>query len=164
MKKFDGRKMSRKVSAMARETLVFSGEALGIAALKLGREDIAYRTITGFRKAGAVSEAKVEGFLTHSAAVLEKKMEEVDLKDLRAKAEALLEETLDQAKSFDPSKLREAVRAQADRVITKETRIYGDSSHFHAVEDQVLPPGGHIVIEELPFEDPEEETKDTPQE
>lgn len=162
MKKFDGRKIGRNLSALTKETLVFSGEALGLAALKLGREDIAYRTITGFRKAGAVTEEKMEGFLTHSVEVLEEKMEEMDLKDLQAKAEALLSETLDQARHFDPAKLRETVRSQADRVISKETRIYGDPSHFHAAEDQVLMPDGHIVLGELPLEDPEEEPDENP--
>ena len=79
------KKAEHKLFKTIRNTMKFTGDAVGLAALKLGHEAFAYKTITTMRKKGAALEEDFDDFLEDNIQKVKISVTEADLQDFKDK-------------------------------------------------------------------------------
>lgn len=130
------KKVERKIFKSIRDIMTFTGDAVGLAALKLGHEAFAYKTITSMRKKGQVMEGNFDDFLEDNIEKVKVRVTEADLKDFKNKVK----------EGFS------SVREGKNIFVTEETKIYGDAQHFYEEDDMVFTEEG-IILEEIIISD-----------
>lgn len=110
----------------------FTGDAVGLAALKLGHEAFAYKTITTMRKKGAALEEDFDDFLEDNIQKVKISVTEADLQDFKDKVKDGMT----------------SIKEGKNIFVSNETRIYGDAQHFYDDEDMVFGEDG-IILEEI---------------
>lgn len=143
--------LARKAGKVTSDVMTVSGEALGLLALKLGNESLAYKTIKTAREKSEGTGKNVEKFLDENIRKVHVRVQEKDIQDIKAKAEGVAKDFKESVQKIDIDKIREDIKNKANSVITKETRVYGDADQFYAEEDKV----DGIVIDEVTWKDEE---------
>jgi len=143
--------LARKAGKVTSDVMTVSGEALGLLALKLGNESLAYKTIKTAREKSEGTGKNVEKFLDENIRKVHVRVQEKDIQDFKAKAEGVAKDFKESVQKIDIDKIREDIKNKANSVITKETRVYGDADQFYAEEDKV----DGIVIDEVTWKDEE---------
>ncbi len=143
--------LARKAGKVTSDVMTVSGEALGLLALKLGNESLAYKTIKTAREKSEGTGKNVEKFLDENIRKVHVRVQEKDIQDFKAKAEGVVKDFKESVQKIDIDKIREDIKYKANSVITKETRVYGDADQFYAEEDKV----DGIVIDEVTWKDEE---------
>ncbi|HBT19758.1 MAG TPA: hypothetical protein DEA52_06845 [Clostridiaceae bacterium] len=141
-----GVKLAKGLGKFTSEVMQVSGDALGLLAMKMGKEAIAYKTIQTMRRKGDETGDQVERFLEKNIQKVQVVMAEQDLK---GKAESTLEDVKEAVKKVDLQKIRQNLKDKADGIITKETKIYGDPQHFYDKEKEVE----GIILEEVSWKE-----------
>lgn len=141
--------MAKKAGKLTSDVITVSGEALGLLALKLGNESLAYKTIRGAREKSEGTGKNVEKFLDENIRKVHVRVQEKDIQDFKDKAENVAKDFKESVRKIDMDKIREEIRNKANSVVTKETRVYGDADHFYADEDKVE----GIIIDEVTWKD-----------
>lgn len=150
-KKTKRQKFAKSLGKITSEVLHVSGDAVGLLAMKMGKDAFAYKTIKTMRQKGQEAGDQVERFLDENIEKVQVRIEEKDLTELRDRVDGVVKDVKDAVKKVDFSKIRDQVKEKADSVITKETKIYGDASHFY--EDDKKVEG--IVLEEVTWKEEE---------
>lgn len=148
-KKFED--IAKKAGKLTSDVMTVSGEALGLLALKLGNESLAYKTIKSAREKSEGTGKNVEKFLDENIKKVHVRVQEKDIQDFKDKAEGVAKDFKESIQKIDLDKIREDLKNKASSVVTKETRVYGDADHFYAEEDKVE----GIVIDEVTWKDEE---------
>ena len=143
--------IAKKAGKITSDVMTVSGEALGLLALKLGNESLAYKTIKNAREKSEGTGKNVEKFLDENIRKVHVRVQEKDIQDFKEKAESVAKDFKESVQKIDIDKIRDDIRSKASSVITKETRVYGDPDHFYAEEDKV----DGIVIDEVTWKDEE---------
>ncbi len=130
------KKAEHKLFRTIKNTMKFTGDAVGLAALKLGHEAFAYKTITSMRKKGASLEGKFDDFLEENIEKVKVRVTEADLQDFKDKVKGGIA----------------SVKEGRNIFVSEETRIYGDAQHFYDDEDMIFGEEG-IILEEIIFTD-----------
>ena len=127
-----GRTIGRALSA----TVEFTGDAIGLAALRMDRKELAYKAITGSRTVGEEGRKFIETTFNATGELLEEAVSEINVEDLKEKVgkakESVSHITID---------IKDAIMEKAGALSRTETRIYGDSSHFYGESDKIEPEG-----------------------
>lgn len=147
---------SHSVGEFTHQAIKISGDAAGLLAMKLGKESLAYKTIRTMRKTGEDCGNAVEKFLDDNIQKVRVRIEEQDLQELKDKAGEVMDDLVEGVKKIDVTKIVEQIREKADTIVTKETRVYGDPSHFYKEEDQVESETSGIILEEVTWTDDSE--------
>lgn len=147
--------LAKTVGKITSQVMTVSGDAVGLLALKLGNESLAYKTITTMRGKSEDTGKHVEKFLDENIKKVHVRVQEKDIQDLKDKAEVVLDDIKESVRNIDLGKIKETIRSKADSVITKETRVYGDPDHFYAEEDKVYEKAEGIIIDEVNWKDEE---------
>lgn len=140
-------KIEHRLLKTIKETMTFTGDAVGLAALKLGHEAFAYKTITTLRKKGESLNVKLEGFLEENIEKVKVKITEEDLENFKTKVKEGMASMKDLGKEIKDGK---------NIFVTEETRIYGDAQHFYEEDDLVFGEEG-IILQKIVIEDDSEE-------
>ncbi len=141
------KKIEHQLFKTIKETLVFTGDAVGLAALKLGHEAFAYKTITTLRKKSECMEVKFDGFIEDNIEKVKVRVTEADLQNFKEKVKEGIASVKDLGKDMKEGK---------NIFVTEETRIYGDAQHFYEEEDMVFGEEGIILEKILLVDDPED--------
>lgn len=144
-------KFAKSLGKITSEVLHVSGDAVGLLAMKMGKDAFAYKTIKTMRQNAETAGEHVERFVDANIQKVQVRIEEKDLSELRDKVDSAFQDMKEAVKKVDLNKIREQVKEKADSVITKETKIYGDAEHFYDKEKQVE----GIVIEEVTWKEEE---------
>lgn len=148
---------SKAAGKIVGEILTVSGDAIGLAAIKLGKEPFAYKTIKTMRNKGNSYGKNVEKFLDKNIHKVSIRLQEQDVSDLKEKAVGVYEDLKESVQKIDFAKIKEDLKEKADSVITKETHIYGDPDYFYDSKDKVEPRAEGIVIDEVTWVNEAEE-------
>jgi len=140
---------SKAAGKIVGEAITVSGDAIGLAAIKLGNEPFAYKTIKTMRKKGSNYGKNVEEFLDENIQKVSIRLQEKDIADLREKAAGVYEDIKEGVQKIDIAKIKEDLKEKADSVIKKETHIYGDPDYFYEGSDKVEQSDKKIVLEEV---------------
>ncbi len=139
------KKIERQLFKTMKKTMRFTGDAVGLAALKLGHEAFAYKTITTVRKKSESLEEKLEGFLEDNIEKVKIRITEEDLQNFKEKVKDRVASVKD---------LGREIKERKNIFVTEETRIYGDAQHFYDDEDMVFGEDG-IILEKIVIDEGE---------
>jgi len=148
---------SKTAGKIIGEIITVSGDAIGLAAIKLGKELFAYKTIKTMRNKGNSYGKNVEKFLDENIHKVSVRLQEQDVADLKEKAVGVYEDLKDSVQKIDFAKIKEDLKDKADSIITKETHIYGDPDYFYDSKDKVESRAEGIVIDEVTWVNEAEE-------
>ncbi|WP_312649475.1 hypothetical protein [Proteiniclasticum sp.] len=143
--------IAKKAGKLTSDVMTVSGEALGLLALKLGNESLAYKTIKAARDKSEGTGRNVEKFLDENIKKVHVRVQEKDIQDFKDKAEGVAKDFKESLSKIDLEKIREDIKSKASSVVTTETRVYGDADHFYSEKDKV----GGIVIDEMTWKEEE---------
>ncbi len=76
--------LARKAGKVTSDVMTVSGEALGLLALKLGNESLAYKTIKTAREKSEGTGKNVEKFLDENIRKVHVRVQEKDIQDFKA--------------------------------------------------------------------------------
>ena len=157
----------------------FTGDALGLAALRLGKKDIAYRTIMGARAIGEESQKLAETTFSSTGDILDEVLGGMDMEHLKDKAGKVKDDAkrmTREVKHFTLEDFREVIKDKADSIKDKaeglrdraesfhktETRTYGDSSQFYHESDKIEPQEVNFPMDEpVEFHHPDDKEWNT---
>ncbi|MBP9920622.1 hypothetical protein [Proteiniclasticum ruminis] len=142
-------KFAKNLGKITSEVLHVSGDAVGLLAMKMGKDAFAYKTIKTMRQKSQEAGDQVERFVDENIQKVQVRIEEQDLKDLRDKVDGVVQDVKDAVKKVDIHKITDQVKEKAESIITKETKIYGDASHFYEEDKKVE----GIVIDEVTWKE-----------
>lgn len=163
--KKSARKAGRKVGRVLYNVMDFTGDAIGLAALRLGKKDIAYRTIMGARAIGEESQKLAETTFNSTGDILDGMISSMDMEHLKDRADKVKEEAkkmTHEVKHFTLEDFREVIKDKADLIKDKaeglrdkaesfhktETRIYGESGQFYNDSDKIEPEEVNFPMDE----------------